>query len=83
MQADYIILGNSDSRRAGWAKMLFLGSGRSGEMASITMVNRRTKVVVFSDSSHRYNAYRGKRSTAEKLAKYLGKKIKQDEKKLK
>lgn len=83
MQADYIILGNSDTKRAGWAKMLFLGSGRSGEMASITMVNRRTKVVVFSDSSHRYNAYRGKRSTAEKLAKYLGKKIKQDEKKLK
>lgn len=83
MQADYIIFGNSDSKRAGWAKMFFLGSGRSGEMASMTMVNRRTKVVMFADSSHRYNANRGKRSTAEKLAKYLGKKIKQDEKKLK
>ncbi|HAF14752.1 MAG TPA: hypothetical protein DCK93_10790 [Blastocatellia bacterium] len=83
MQADYIIFGNSDSKRAGWAKMFFLGSGKSGEMASITMVNRRTKVVMFSDSSHRYNANRGKRSTAEKLAKYLGKQIKQDEKKLK
>jgi hypothetical protein len=82
MQADYIIFGNSDTKRAGWAKMFFLGSGRSGEMASISMVNRRTKVVVFADSSHRYNANRGKRSTAEKLAKYLGKKIKQDEKKL-
>jgi hypothetical protein len=33
-------------------------------------------------SSYRYNANRGKRSTAEKLAKYLGKKIKQDEKRL-
>ena len=83
MQADYIIFGNSDSKRAGWAKMFFLGSGRSGEMASITMVDRRTKVVVFADSSHRYNANRGKRSTAEKLAKYLGKKINQDEKKMK
>jgi hypothetical protein len=82
MQADYIIFGNADSKRAGWAKMFFLGSGMSGEMASITMVNRRTKVVMFSDSSYRYNANRGKRSTAEKLAKYLGKKIKQDEKKL-
>lgn len=79
MQADYIIFGNSDSKRAGWAKMFFLGDGRSGEMASISMVNRRTKVVVFADSSHRYSAYKGKRSTAEKLAKYLGKKIKQDE----
>lgn len=83
MQADYIIFGNAESKRAGWAKMFFLGSGRSGEMASMTMVNRRTKVVMFSDSSHRYNANRGKRSTAEKLAKYLGKKIKQDEERLK
>ena len=81
-QADFIIFGVSETKRAGWAKMLILGSGQSGEMASITMVNRRTKVVVFSDSSHRYNALRGRRSTAEKLAKYLGKKIKSDQKKL-
>jgi len=80
MKADFIIFGNADSKRAGWAKMLFLGSGYSGEMASMTMVNRKTKVVVFSDSSYRYNAYRGKRSTAEKLAKYLAKKIKGDQK---
>ncbi len=82
-QADYIIFGSSDSKRAGWAKMVFLGDGRSGEMASISMVNRKTKVVMFADSSHRYGAYKGKRSTAEKLAKYLGKKIKQDEKRMK
>ena len=82
MQADYIIFGVSDTKRAGWAKMFFLGTGKSGEMASISMVDRRTKVVVFADSSHRYAANRGQRSTAEKLAKYLGKKIKQDEKKL-
>ena len=81
-QADFIILGVSETKRAGWAKMLLLGSGQSGEMASITVVNRNTKVVVFSDSSHRYNAMRGRRSTAEKLAKYLGKKIKDDQKKL-
>lgn len=81
-QADFIIFGTSETKRAGWAKMFFLGSGRSGEMASISMVNRRTKVVVFADSSHRYNATRGRRSTAEKLAKYLGKKIKEDQKKL-
>jgi hypothetical protein len=49
MKADYIIFGNSESKRAGWAKMFFLGSGQSGEMASMSMVNRRTKVVVFSD----------------------------------
>jgi hypothetical protein len=82
MQADYIIFGVSETKRAGWAKMFFLGTGKSGEMASISMVDRRTKVVVFADSSHRYAANRGQRSTAEKLAKYLGKKIKQDDKKL-
>ena len=81
-KADFIIMGISETKRAGWAKMFFLGSGKSGEMASITMVNRKTKVVVFSDSSHRYSAARGRRSTAEKLAKYLGKKIKDDQKKL-
>lgn len=83
MRADYIILGNSDSKRAGWAKMFFMGDARSGEMASIIMVDRRTKVVVFADSSHRYSAWKGKRSTAEKLAKYLGRKINQDEKRMK
>lgn len=81
-QADFIILGTAETKRAGWAKMFFLGTGKSGEMASISMINRRTKVVVFADSSHRYSANRGRRSTAEKLAKYLGKKIKQDQKKL-
>lgn len=80
--ADFIIMGVSETKRAGWAKMFFLRSGQSGEMASITMVNRKTKVVVFSDSSHRYNALRGRRSTAEKLAKYLGKKIRDDQKRL-
>jgi len=62
--------------------MLFMGDARSGEMASISMENRKTKRVVFADSSHRYGAWKGKRSTAEKLAKYCGKKIKQEVKKL-
>jgi hypothetical protein len=81
-KADFIIIGESDTKRAGWAKMLFFGSRNSDEMAGITMFNRKTKVVVFADTSHRWSANRGKRSTAEKLAKYLGKKMKEDEKKL-
>lgn len=64
----------------GWAKMFFPGSGASSDTASMMMVDRRTKVVVFADSSHRYNSNRGQRSTAEKLAKFLGKKISQDQK---
>ena len=80
MKADYIIFGMTDSKKAGWAKMLFFGDGRSAESAGITMVDRRTKVVVFADSSHRYSALRGQRSTAEKLAKYLDRKITKDQK---
>ncbi len=44
------------------------------------VVNVKTKVVVYADSSHRTSASRGERSTAEKLAKYLKKKIEDDEK---
>jgi hypothetical protein len=80
MKADYIIFGESETRKAGWAKMIFFGDLRSGESAGITMVDRRTKAVVFSDSSNRYSAIRGKRSTAEKLAKYLDRKITRDQK---
>ena len=44
------------------------------------VVNVKTKVVVYADSSHRTSANRGERSTAEKLAKYLKKKVEDDEK---
>ncbi|MDT7602768.1 MAG: hypothetical protein QOF61_765 [Acidobacteriota bacterium] len=80
-QADFEVTGSSDTKKAGWAKTIF-GSGRSEESASIKIVNLRTGVIVYADSSHRGDAARGKRSTAEKLAKYLGKKIKDDEKKM-
>jgi len=42
--------------------------------ASIQMVNLRTGVVVFADSSNRVVAWQGERSTAEKLAKMLKRK---------
>jgi hypothetical protein len=78
--ADFQIMGNHDKKNAGWAKTIFLGDARSTASASIQVVNMRTKVVVFADSSHRSSANRGERSTAEKLAKYLKKKIEDDEK---
>ncbi|HKG14740.1 MAG TPA: hypothetical protein VKB12_15545, partial [Pyrinomonadaceae bacterium] len=71
-----------ESKGAGWAKKFLLGDFRGTESASITMVDRRTKVVVFADSSHRGSANRGKRSTAEKLAKYLDRKMSKDQKHL-
>ena len=80
-QADFIIEGSADKRGAGWAKKIFLGDFRDSTSASITVTNLRTGVVAYADSSDRSSANRGLRSSAEKLAKYLKKKIENDEKK--
>jgi hypothetical protein len=79
-EADFIIEGTSERKKAGWAKTIF-GSGLDSASASITITNLHTGVVAYADSSHRNDAARGQRSTAEKLAKYLKKKIEDDEKK--
>jgi len=46
----------------------------------MTVTNLHTGVVAYADSSDRSSANRGLRSAAEKLAKYLKKKINQDAK---
>ena len=79
-EADFEISGTSERKKAGWAKTIF-GSGMDSASASITVTNLHTGVVAYADSSHRNDAVRGQRSTAEKLAKYLKKKIEDDEKK--
>jgi hypothetical protein len=81
--ADFVISGTHDKKNAGWAKTIFLGDARGSASASMQVVNMRTKVVVYADSSDRSSANRGERSTAEKLAKYLKQKIEDDEKKSK
>jgi hypothetical protein len=78
--ADFVVTGNHEKKNAGWAKTIFLGDSRSSASASMLVINVKTRVVVYADSSHRRSANRGERSTAEKLAKYLKKKIEDDEK---
>lgn len=78
-QADFEITGTHQTKDAGWAKTIFVSSQPSAS-ASMQVVNLKTGVVVYADSSHRTSANRGERSTAEKLAKYLKKKIEDDEK---
>src|SRR5713226_9109264 len=80
-QADFIIEGTADQKGAGWAKKIVLGDFRKSTSASMTVTNLRTGVVAYADSSDRSSANRGLRSSAEKLAKYLKKKIEDDEKK--
>jgi hypothetical protein len=81
-QADFKIEGSADKKGAGALKKIFLGDWRSTTSASITVTNMKTGVVAYADASHRESANRGLRSSAEKLAKYLKRKIEDDEKKL-
>jgi len=80
-EADFEISGSADKKGAGWAKKLFAGDFRSTTSASLQVVNVKTGVVAYADASHRGSANKGMRSSAEKLAKYLKKKIEDDEKK--
>lgn len=81
--ADFEITGSHEKKNAGWAKTIFMGDGRSSASASMQVVNLKTSVIVYADSSNRGSANKGERSTAEKLAKYLKKKIEDDEKNVK
>ena len=70
-KADYEITGVSETEKAGWAKMLFIGSQASSETASLKMVNLKTGKVVFAYSVHKTNSARGKQSAGEACAKHI------------
>ncbi len=79
-EADFEIVGNSESQKAGWAKIIF-GTGMPTVEASIQVINLKTGVVACAVSEHRRDAAFGKRSVAEYLAKKIGEKMRNDEKK--
>jgi len=79
-QADFEIRDSAAQHGAGWAKKIFLKDYRKSTTAAIQVVNLRTGVVAFADSSDRASANRGLRSAAEKLAKYLKKRMDEDAK---
>jgi hypothetical protein len=74
-KADFEITGVSASDKAGWAKMLFMGSAQSAEEASIKVANLRTGAIVFAYSVHKGNSVRGKQSAGEACAKHIREKI--------
>lgn len=74
-KADYELTGVSESDKAGWAKMLFLGSQQSNETASIKIVNLKTASVIFAYSVNKTNSVRGKQSAGEAVAKHINEKI--------
>lgn len=69
--ADYEVVGNSDSQKAGWARVIFLKQTGSREEASISVVDLRTSEVVFAYNYNTGNSYRGRQSAAESCAKHL------------
>jgi hypothetical protein len=70
-KAEYEISGVSESEKAGWAKMLFIGSQNSNEQASIKISDLRTGAVIFGYSVHKTNSVRGKQSAGEACAKHI------------
>ena len=80
-QADFEITGFADHQRAGWAKIIF-GSGLPESEASIQVINLKTSIVSYAVGSYKVDAYNGKKSTAEHLAKNLRQKMERDDKRL-
>jgi hypothetical protein len=70
-KADYEISGIEESEKAGWAKMLFMGSQQSREQGSIKITDLKTNAVIFAYSVHKGNSYKGKQSAGEACAKHI------------
>jgi hypothetical protein len=74
-RADYEMTGVSETDRAGWAHMLFLGNSASDETASVKLVDLTSGEVVFAYSVKKENSARGKQSAGESVAKHLKEKL--------
>ena len=74
-KADFEVTGVAETDKAGWAKMLFMGSQQTNETASVKMVNLKTGTVVFAYSVNKSNSVRGKQSAGEACAKHIREKI--------
>ena len=77
-KAEYEIRGSAETEKAGWAKMLFLGSQNTNEQASINVSEIATGNVVFAYSVNKLNSVRGKQSAGEAIGKHLNEAIGKD-----
>lgn len=76
-KADFEIKGTVDKQKAGWAKTIFWSPMPSID-ATMEVVNIKTGVTAFTNSSTKNNASRGRKGSAEHLAKNLYKKMKNE-----
>jgi hypothetical protein len=70
-QADYVVSGTSMDKKAGWAKIVFMGNIHSDNAASITMTDRRTGAIVYAYAVDKKSTMHGQQTTAEACAKHL------------
>ncbi len=77
-KAEYEIRGSAETEKAGWAKMLFMGSQNSNEQASINVSDIATGNVVFAYSVNKLNSVHGKQSAGEAIGKHLNEAVGKD-----
>lgn len=70
-QADYVINGTSIDKKAGWAKIVFMGNIHSDNAASVTMTDKRTGAIVYAYAVDKKSTMHGQQTTAEACAKHL------------
>ena len=76
-QADFEIKGSVEKQKAGWAKTIFVSPLPSID-STMQIIDVKTGVVAYSISSTKANARRGRKGSAEHLAKNLAKKMQID-----
>ena len=76
-QADFEIKGSVEKQKAGWAKTIFVSPLPSID-STMQIVNIKTGIVAYSISSTKSNARRGRKGSAEHLAKNLARKMQAD-----
>ena len=70
-RADYVITGTSVDKKAGWAKIAFMGNIHSDNAASISMTDVRTGAIVYAYAVDKKSTMHGQQTTAEACAKHL------------
>lgn len=70
-QAEYVISGTSIDKKAGWAKIVFMGNIHSDNAASVTMTDKRTGAIVYAYAVDKKSTLHGQQTTAEACAKHL------------
>ena len=76
-KADFEIKGTVEKQKAGWAKTIFVSPLPSID-STMQVINIKTGEVAYSISSTKANARRGRKGSAEHLAKNLAQKMQDD-----